>query len=82
MGEIIKNKDFGSFTIKEDGTIVRSHICPKCGKESYSGNERCEYCGAKIVSNTPSENKSNDSRIWLPMVPIFIGIMTIIAVCL
>lgn len=75
MGENFDNKDF---KIKDDGTIVRGRECPKCGKELYSEGEYCEYCGARIVRNTPSENEIHDWWKWLLLVLMIAGFAIIV----
>lgn len=70
MGENIKEN---KYAIKDDGTIVRSRKCPKCGKELFSEGKYCEHCGSKIDSNTREKHKGNGWWKWLLLVLVFVG---------
>lgn len=79
MGETIDNKDFA---VKEDGTIVRNRKCSKCGKESFSNGDYCEYCGHKLPKVKPRnlnyERVPNKWMIVLMVIgTLFFGILGI-----
>lgn len=68
MGELTDVKK--KFTIRDDGTIVRGKKCPNCGMELLSEGTYCEYCGAKIIKDMPSNNGN--------FIPLFVDIMWVV----
>ena len=70
MGEILEEK---GFVVHDDGTIIRSKRCPKCGRSLLSEGEYCEFCGAKIVKSDPSPY-----NMWIVLL-IIVVVLSILA---
>jgi len=77
MGETTQNK---GFVVNENGEIVRNRMCSHCGKALFSDGDYCEYCGAKIVEDVPSQNKREKATWYEILIVVIFWIL--VGVCL
>lgn len=70
MGDTVTNMNYA---VKEDGTIVRNRKCTKCGKESSSGGDYCEYCGHRLpkVNLKKGLDYEKEPTEWMIMLMVF-----------